>query len=197
MGLVSIENCTISGNSSNDYGGGIENLGTIASNNSTIANNLVGQDGSDGSGGGIYAGASSYTGLRNTILYGNRSKVGNSYYANDCFGTLTSLHYNLVGTLLYCTLNDQFDDHIGANPLLAPLAYNSGLTLNHAILPGSPAIDSANPAGCLGENGDPLTIDQRGFIRPWDGDGNGVAICDIGSYEYAARKLFFLPLTIK
>ncbi len=193
-GLASLENCTVSGNHVSFYGGGIANVGTIALENSTIANNLVGQN---GSGGGIYGTAPSYTGLRNTIIYGNHLQITDTFYDNDCAATLTSQHYNLIGTMLNCTLNNQDHDLTGIDPLLAPLAYNSGPTLNHALLSNSPAIDAANPDGCFGGNSDLLTMDQRGFIRPWDGNGDGAVICDIGSYEYGSVIRFFLPLTVK
>ena len=48
---------------------------------------------------------------------------------------------------------------------------------SHALLPHSPAIDTGNNAGCP-------PIDQRGSVRPKDGDGDSVATCDIGAYEY-------------
>jgi hypothetical protein len=61
--------------------------------------------------------------------------------------------------------------------MLGPLADNGGPTETHALLPGSPAIDTANDASCP-------AIDQRGEARPFDGDGDGMAHCDIGSVEY-------------
>ncbi|HPM82318.1 MAG TPA: choice-of-anchor Q domain-containing protein, partial [Candidatus Anammoximicrobium sp.] len=67
------------------------------------------------------------------------------------------------------------------DPLLGPLQDNGGLTLTHALLPSSPAIDKGNSFG--------FTTDQRGSQRPVDlpaypnatgGDGS-----DIGAYEFA------------
>ena len=63
-------------------------------------------------------------------------------------------------------------DTLGGDPLLAPLADNGGATLTHALLPGSPALDTGNNlAG--------LTTDQRGagYVRT-----SGVAT-DIGAIE--------------
>jgi hypothetical protein len=50
-------------------------------------------------------------------------------------------------------------------------------TLLHRLAPGSPAIDSGDPTDCP-------THDQRFGVRPADGDGDGLFICDIGAHEY-------------
>ena len=59
-----------------------------------------------------------------------------------------------------------------ADPVLGPLADNGGLTMTHALLPGSPALDSGDPAGTL-------AVDQRGVTRPQAGR------CDMGAFELA------------
>ncbi len=59
----------------------------------------------------------------------------------------------------------------GVDPLVGPLHDNGGPTLTHALLPGSPAIDS-------GENRGWPRTDQRGLLRPQG------AASDIGAYEF-------------
>ena len=58
------------------------------------------------------------------------------------------------------------------NPLLGLLQLNGGTTPTHALLPGSPAIDSANSAFCT-------PVDQRRVARPRG------PLCDIGAFEAA------------
>ena len=66
--------------------------------------------------------------------------------------------------------NPESDDQSNTDPLLGPLADNGGPTLTHALLAGSPAIDTALPGAC------PAT-DQLGTVRP---QGLG---CDVGAFE--------------
>ena len=65
-----------------------------------------------------------------------------------------------------------------ADPMIGPLANNGGPTLTHALLPGSPAIGTANDAVATAP---PVNaVDQRGVTRP-QGLGS-----DIGAYEVGA-----------
>jgi hypothetical protein len=56
------------------------------------------------------------------------------------------------------------------------LADNGGPTLTYMLIEGSPAVDEAAAVNCE-------PTDQRGVVRPQDGDGDGEAVCDIGSVE--------------
>ena len=73
--------------------------------------------------------------------------------------------------------------------MLGLLQDNGGLTWTHSLLTGSPAIDAGNNTQC------PAT-DQRDVPRPIDGDGDGKAICDVGSYEYSGLPTQRLVLTL-
>ena len=187
-----LTNCTFSGNSAR-YGGGMNNDPyssptvtncTFSSNSARsgggMSNNyrshpvLVNCTFSGNSGGGMRNSGSSNPTLRNTIL-------ANSSSGRDCYGPLTSEGYNLDsdGTCGFAAESD----FSNTDPLLGPLQDNGGPTLTHALLVRSPAIDAGNPAGCTDPWGNPLTTDQRGKVRPADGDYDGIPICDIGSYE--------------
>ncbi len=73
---------------------------------------------------------------------------------------------------------------------LGPLQNNVGPTETHALLPRSLALDAGN-AACTDANGNPLTTDQRGLPRPVDGNGDGVAVCDIGAFELQHEVIDF------
>jgi hypothetical protein len=91
--------------------------------------------------------------------------------ANNCNTALTSNGYNLedANTCGFAATGDQQN----TDPFLGPLA-ESGGTLVHPLLGGSPAIDEGL---CLPGV---TTVDQRGVTRP-----QGYA-CDIGAYEFAS-----------
>ncbi|MCH7699166.1 MAG: CSLREA domain-containing protein [Chloroflexi bacterium] len=157
-GLTAINNSTISGNPST--GVGIGSLGAAAINNSTIAFNVR----------GIVREDNVTVTVNNTIVANNSSA--------QCSNSVTSGGHNLSSDTS-CGLTGT-GDISNTDPLLGPLAGNGGLTLTHALLPGSPAID-AGSGDCP-----PPDTDQRGFGRPVDGDGDNQATCDIGAFEVGA-----------
>ena len=176
---LTVTSCTFSGNSAGYYGGGMYNLGS----SSAVANCTFSGNSAGDHGGGMYNQASnpivthctffgngangihnntSTPVVKNTILTGNTPA--------DCNGFVTSDGYNLEsGTSCGCT---EPTDRQNTDPLLGPLADNGGPTWTHALLPGSPALDTIPWPGAP-------TTDQRGFPRPYPVGG----LADIGAVE--------------
>ena len=198
-GTLTLTNSTLSGNFGVGYGGGIYNAIAAGASlfNVTVAYNVSGAEfegfpGNGSLGGGI-ANSGGTVSLRNTIVATNTYETGTfDLVANDCDGTFISQAYNLVETTSGCNLTvDTTGNITGAEPLLGPLAFNGGGTKTHAPLPGSPAIDHGNPAGCKDGSNVTLTVDQRGRRRPYPGGGR----CDIGAYELG--WWLYLPVVLR
>jgi len=103
----------------------------------------------------------------NTLLAYNQGQ--------NCSNTLpTSLGHNLSSDFT-CEIT-QTGDIQGFNPHIVALADNGGAVQTHALAPTSPAIDAGDDAFCPAE-------DARGAARPYDGDGDGTPVCDIGAFE--------------
>lgn len=184
-----ISNSTFSGNWAKSYGGGIMVEGGSARlNNVTVVHNVAdeNQDG-HGEGGGVAAVPSTLT-LRNVIIAENEDWSPGTQNP-DCFGEpVFSAGYNLIGISAGCMISPTVGDQIGTmanplDPLLGPLQNNHGSTLTHEPLANSPLIDAGNPAAPGSGGNSCEAADQRGFERPVDGEGNSVAICDIGAVE--------------
>jgi parallel beta-helix repeat protein len=169
--VLVLTNVTVSGNSARGDGGGIALFDTASGtlNNLTITGNVADTNTNGDEGGGI-ASLGGALSVRNTIVGGNTDMTP-ALDAPDCSGALSSAGHNLIGNGANCGIAAGPGDQIGtpAAPvasLLGPLAANGGPTQTHALLPGSPAIDSGGTDCAVG--------DQRGAPR---GD------CDIGAYE--------------
>jgi CSLREA domain-containing protein len=169
-GTLVVTNSTFSGNFARIAGGAISNDqgGTVELTNSTIANN---SSTTPGGGGGINSepGSSTETLLRNTI-------VANNFRGGDCHGDIIDAGNNLDSDDS-CNLGRNSLPRV--DPKLGPLADNGGPTQTMALLPGSPAINAGNNDLAKNPDGTPLVFDQRapGFARIV-----GPAV-DIGAYE--------------
>lgn len=174
FGIATITNSTFSGNEVTGNGGAIDNSSAGAFNgvadilNSTIADNTA----PDFGGGGI-VNVSMLT-LSNSIVANNPG--------GDCgpFTPITSDGNNLDsdGT---CALTE-LTDISNTDPMIGSLNFNSGITLSHALLPGSPAIDAGSNLTCP-------PLDQRGVARPQDGLDDGIPVCDMGALEMLISEL--------
>jgi predicted outer membrane repeat protein len=166
-GLV-IQNSTFSGNSAAGDGGAIFLYGgsTATISNSTLTGNST----ATGEGGAIIL-YNDTLNLASTIIANNTDRNG----ANEIFDLGSSV-VNATNSLIQVTSGFTFGTNTanvtGQNPLLGPLANNGGPTQTHALLGGSPAIDT-------GSNPLALSFDQRGtgFARTVG------AQTDVGAFE--------------
>jgi Ca2+-binding RTX toxin-like protein len=164
---LTLTNSTLSGNTASSYGGGVYN--------------------------GIeYSGASAQLTLFRSLLSGNTAPAGAEVRNRNAFSTIVANNYNLLGHSGLTNAQafsgftpgatDTTATSDGTTPtalasiLTLTLADNGGPTQTHTLVVGSPALD-AFTTNC------PAT-DQRGFLRPVDGNGDTVAACDIGAVEF-------------
>ena len=168
---VEITNSTISTNTSDGDGGGLRVLGgttTVLLDACTIALNSADR------GGGVFHGGGDVA-IGNSLLGDNSAANG----THECSGTLRSLAYNLIEDDTGCSLTgDPTGVITGVDPMLGALEDNGGQTHTHALLVGSPALESANPDTTKHPG-----RDQRGGLRPVDSDCDSVAIADLGAIE--------------
>jgi hypothetical protein len=164
--VATIINSTISNNSAAMDGGGIFNITTAEVSNSTLSGN------SGTLGGGV-------SGPALAIVFFKNSIIANSIGTN-CFGGGFGIgvNYSTDGSCAFFTVVTP------GQLALGPLASNGGPTQTHALLAGSVAIDAVTD--CTDLDGNPVSEDQRGVPRPFDGDGTGGASCDLGAYELSA-----------
>jgi hypothetical protein len=193
---------TVSAASSLSSGGGVDysDLGTINGmlviQNSTLTDNHSQTDG-----GALQVGGGN-TAIRSSTFTLNSTGTGRSIFYSAITGSSLALGASILsenGTS-ECAGNppdsDGFNidrgttcglsgtgDLSSTNPGLLGEADNGGLTLTHALPPGSPALDRIPAASCTQVDGTPLSSDQRGAPRGFDEDGDSLPECDVGAYE--------------
>jgi uncharacterized repeat protein (TIGR01451 family)/CSLREA domain-containing protein len=182
MGLI---NSTLAANGAGRYGGAIYAAGGhLELYNATVAGNWVQFDHPTqiDLGGGVFLTQTVTFDAQNSIVANNtRYNPRVAPQLDDCSShdSVGGMHYNLFTTLAHCSYvlgGGQSNNLEGQDPLLGPLQDNGGPTPTEALLPGSPAIDAGDPAGCTDDAGHSLATDQRGAPRT-------DAHCDMGAYE--------------
>jgi hypothetical protein len=170
LGNVTVVNSTLSGNTSTAWYGGaaFHTDGVMELLNSTVTANVSNPGGPAALFVGTFTAAGATLRLTNSIVAGNSSAGCFAGFFGSGAVVLASGGHN-VASDGSCNLTGA-GDQPGVNALLGPLADNGGPTATHGLLPGSPAIDAADPLACP-------PVDQRGVARP-----RGSA-CDVGSVE--------------
>lgn len=179
------------------YNGQAELLNTTVASNQVLLSFRIGNS-YNGIGGGVYITATSTFTAENSIIAKNVRGNGivvptpDDCYTNTSGGPIAGeLGFDLILTMANCFITGpQVGNIVGQDPILSSLQNNGGTTQTQALLTGSPAIDAGTLAGCFNDQGAPLAIDERSFLRPPG------SICDMGAYEYGASPPFglYLPL---
>ena len=191
--------CTFSKNYTDGDGGGITNNGLSLD----ISTSTFDENDAAGNGGGI-ANLSSALDITVSTFSGNTAAEGsgiyNTYDATATFRNTIIANSNSVdncsGSFMADSTHNLDTDGSCApgfnqvTPAQLALGALTGSPAYFPLDPDSAAIDSGTTSGCH-------TSDQRGMPRPQDGDGDGIAICDVGSYEYGGFYRLFLPLNLK
>lgn len=172
VSYTQIYNSTFADNTaSSGNGGGIEYLPTTAVAMVLSYNTLSGN--SADLGGGIFVATGDPSGATGTT-YIDDTIVANSPSGGNCSGTFFW----------------QFDN-LATDFTCAGFAYVTSAQLNFGALTGAPAYFPLNAGSVAIDLGDNLLCSaawvvnqsQNGVARPQDGNGDGTAICDVGSYE--------------
>jgi hypothetical protein len=117
-------------------------------------------------GGGVFAAAGATLNTTNSIIARNTAVAGGT----DLFGAVASFlsgGFNLIGNNVDLFFTALGSDMTNKNPLLGTLVNNGGPTVTHALLTGSPAINTGSTV---------QTVDQRNNPRP-------AVNKDIGAFE--------------
>jgi CSLREA domain-containing protein len=200
-GSLSLTNTTLNNNESFKTGGGLDNSGDSTLTNVTIDNNTTqGKNGGDGifnDGNltvlnGTIRGKTTVVVNENIIRFKNTIVTGAKNNENcKGSGTFTSNGYNLDSGNT-CNFKIELGDIIQTPPMLGELQDNQGPTKTVALEEGSPAIDTGDDIDCPPK-------DQRGALRPADGDKDETETCDIGAFEYGGKfnqPIVYLPMVM-
>lgn len=191
FGALKLTRCTLSANSAQDVGGGISLYNWSGASLELVDSTLIGN--SAVWGGGIFVGFDTTATIVNSTLSGNigthgagilifsgelgsvalhNTIVANSFPGVDCSQIGWPVIHATGGNLVEQNACE-IPGVLTGDPMLG---IPTGNPAYYPLLAGSPAIDAGGNAGCP-------AADQRNVARPLDGNGDGVAVCDLGAFE--------------
>ncbi|MDN5939006.1 MAG: right-handed parallel beta-helix repeat-containing protein, partial [Salinisphaera sp.] len=194
-GTLTIDRSTIAFNTASQ-GGGIwaGNLATVIAANSTISNNQAtgGESTANGDGGGIFQTAGGSTTLTySTVAENSANGDGGGLAVGGSTAASIFLNSSIVSANQANGLDDDFADNgsvVASNSVvraadagLQDLQLFGGPTATYPLTATSQALDIGDPSTC---SAPPVSsLDQRGAVRPIDGNDDATAACDAGSFE--------------
>ena len=167
-----IFNSTFNNNLASGSGGAIfVNGNTIFETNLVMRHNTLSGNSAGNTGGGLAKNSTSKVEMGGVLIADNAAGS-----APDVDGDYTSYGDNLIGNATGATGFTNIGDQAGTaanpiNPQIGPLQNNESPVATMALLPGSPAIGTAESAGSC------LSYDQRGVRRP------AATNCSKGAFE--------------
>ena len=193
---LSIRNSSLIANYAGQGGSIYQRSGAVAFSHNTLAYNYTY---GTASGGGIFA-TTHEVHLTHTLVAGNTqysytTPVQTESFPDDVSGPFSpASSFNLVGVGDGSTgLADGANgNRVGSlvQPIDARLSSSAvGGTVYLSPLLDSPALDAGDPSFDPNALTPPLTADQGGLTRVFDGDGDGSARIDIGSVETHSLRL--------
>jgi len=187
-GLMYVVNSTLSGNTADTDGGGIDVhydpiFDDVVPNANLFHVSVIGNDAdhdrdeNGGAGGGLHVVDGAHLSVFSTLVAANTQR--DAPIDDDCQGTVSSAFRSLFGATSGCALSGSWA--MVSPQTIGPLQDNGGPSWTHALLPGSEAIDATvGVGGCIDPSAVTMVSDQRGATRPY-----GLS-CDIGAFEFGA-----------
>ena len=176
---LNVQNSTISGNVSYGDGGGLSIQGATA----TILGSTFTQNYAQGDGGGMHISSGRLT-VQQSLLAGNYL-YGSGPQLRVDGGNVTLANFNSFG---FASVSGTSGIAPGATDIIPSVPNLTDLMSNSLTDNGGPtlthALNLSGPAVDFIPAGSCLTSsDQTGKIRPIDADGDGTSFCDIGAVE--------------
>ena len=171
-------------------GGGIR---LYKGDNILIINNTIVNNSAEISGGGIYCSGSSPDVINNIIWFNISDSINNQIYIKDYYDQAQGILYESDPNFYYCDIQGGIDDFVFGSGVSYDGIYENNIDADplfidpfnddYHFLSISPCIDAGTP-DTTGLYLPPWDLD--GNERIWDGNGDGIAIIDMGCYEYGA-----------